>query len=452
MNKKYFLWILLVTLLGIATACTTTYAVNDVSQKPDVSKIGVENEIVQPDSTDVADSVLETLFFDAALVESPTNEPNETVDFLPTDSPVIEGQEDHQCEDPFAGGNIRFSDAGWDTNFCLHSVPYDEFLSGGPPRDGIPPIDAPVFIAVETAYEWLEDQEPVISLVINGKPRAYPLQILIWHEIVNDTLGEVPVVVTFCPLCNTALVFVRPNIDGDLLTFGTSGNLRNSDLVMWDRQTESWWQQFTGEAIVGDLTGTQLEFLPTAILSWGDFKTKYTEGEVLSRDTGVARNYGSNPYAGYDNINQFPFLFDGPLDDRILPMTRVLGVTYQESSVAYVYDRLFKDLVINDSLGENSIVAFWKAGTASAVDASSIPDGRDVGTTGVFLSAVGDQKLTFTSLNDGTFRDDETGSTWDILGEAIAGPLEGTFLTSVPHHDTFWFAWAAFTPDSNLAD
>lgn len=305
---------------------------------------------------------------------------------------------------------------------------------------------------MESANDWLEDQEPVISLVINENPRAYPLQILIWHEIVNDQLGDVPVVVTFCPLCNTALVFVRPSIDGDLLNFGTSGNLRNSDLVMWDRQTKSWWQQFTGDAIVGDLTGTQLEFLPTAILSWGDFKDKYPDGEVLSRDTGVSRNYGSNPYAGYDNVNQFPFLFDGKLDDQILPMTRVLGITYQENSTAYTYDRLFNDLVINDSLGDNPIVIFWKTGTASAVDSSSIQDGRDVGTTGVFVRAVEDQQLTFTSNGDGTFGDDETGSTWDILGESISGPLKGTILTSVPHHDTFWFAWAAFVPDGILVE
>jgi hypothetical protein len=328
----------------------------------------------------------------------------------------------------------------------------DEFLSGGPPRDGIPPIDFPAFESLESADGWLSDREPVIGLEVNGAARAYPLQILIWHEIVNDTVGDVPIVVTFCPLCNTALIFKRPVIDGKLLTFGTSGNLRNSDLVMWDRQTESWWQQFTGEAIVGELTGTRLEFLATAILSWADFKENYPEGLVLSKDTGFPRDYGLNPYAGYDDVNQFPFLFDGQIDDRLLPMTRVLGVELDGQGTAFVYDNLSERMVLNESVGEHSIVIFWKSGTASAVDALLIQEGRDVGTTGVYLRTVNEQVLTFAAFENGTYVDEETGSTWDIFGKAIDGPLMGKTLTAVPHHDTFWFAWAAFIPDGDLAD
>jgi hypothetical protein len=290
-------------------------------------------------------------------------------------------------------------------------VPFDEFLSGGPPRGGIPPIDEPEFETVESADGWLEDLEPVITLDFQGDSRAYPLQILIWHEIVNDTVGGVPVVATFCPLCNTALVFERPMIDGELLTFGTSGNLRNSDLVMWDRQTESWWQQFTGEALGGDLTGTQLTILPTAILSWGDLKVNYPGGQVLSKETGFFRNYGMNAYIGYDDVNQSPFLFDGPSDDRLRPMTWVLGVVYGEYSTAFVYDQLVEEGVINDVLGDIPVTAFWKSGTASAVDAGKISEGRDVGTTGVFMSTLDDQVLTFKSNLDGTFTDEETGST-----------------------------------------
>ena len=356
------------------------------------------------------------------------------------------------CEDPFTGTKIGFSTRGWETNFCEHSVPYEEFLSGGPPRDGIPPIDAPLFESMDAANAWLADREPVITLDLGGEARAYPLQILMWHEIVNDTVGGIPVVVTFCPLCNTALVFERPAIGGERLTFGTSGNLRNSDLVMWDRQTESWWQQFTRQAIVGDLTGTQLDFLPTSIVSWGDFKTIYPNGQVLSQDTGFVRNYGVNPYAGYDNVNQFPFLFDGPLDDRLQPMARVLGIELDGLTVAYPLDRLAAEAVINDILGEAPVVTFWKGGTASAVDTSDISQGRDVGTTGVYLRTVDDQTLTFSPGPKGTFLDAETGSTWDILGHATSGPLEGTRLTALPHHDTFWFAWAAFVPDGALAD
>jgi len=241
------------------------------------------------------------------------------------------------CEDPFDGTIPAFRTDGWDTNFCLHNVPYDEIFSGGPPRDGIPPIDSPRFESVESADTWIEDVEPVIILEVNDDVRAYPLQILIWHEIVNDEVDGQPVVVTFCPLCNTALVFARPIINGELLTFGTSGNLRISDLVMWDRQTESWWQQFNGEAIVGDLTGTKLEFLPSAIISWADFKSKHPEGQVLSIETGFPRSYGRNPYTGYDDINSYPFAYTGDLNDRLPAMARVLGILLEDGWAAPIH-------------------------------------------------------------------------------------------------------------------
>ena len=333
----------------------------------------------------------------------------------------------------------------------MHSVPYSEIFSGGPPPDGIPPIDSPKFESVSSADNWLGEREPVIFFQIDEDVRAYPLQIMTWHEIVNDTVDGQPVVVTFCPLCNTALVFERPVIDGELLTFGTSGNLRNSDLVMYDRQTESWWQQFSGEAIVGDLTGTQLTFLPASIISWLDFKTQFPEGLVLSLDTGFSRNYGSNPYIGYDDVNQSPFLFTGELDDRLRPMVRVLGILLpDDSAVAFTFDRLAEVQVINDTLGDTHFVAFWKAGTTSALDTSAIASGRDVGSTGVFLSNINGETLTFVSNNDGTFSDEQTNSIWNLSGLAVRGTLEGTQLTPLPHHDTFWFAWAAFVPADTL--
>jgi hypothetical protein len=356
------------------------------------------------------------------------------------------------CEDPFEGAFPAFQTAGWETNFCIHSVPYDQIFSGGPPRDGIPPLDNPRFESVTSADEWIDDLEPVILLDYQDEVRAYPLQILTWHEIVNDEIGGDPVVVTFCPLCNTALVFRRPIVNGDTLTFGTSGNLRYSDLVMWDRQTESWWQQFSGEAIVGDLTGTTLEPVPAAIISWADFKNAHSEGQVLSIDTGFIRSYGRNPYAGYDNINSFPFAFTGDLEDGDLPpMARVVGVLSDEGAgEAYLRDLIQDNQVMNENLGEAPIVIFWKAGTASALDSSAIPLGRDVGTIAVYSRELDGQSLTFTANGDGTFNDQETGSTWDILGEALEGPSAGSQLSPIPHHDTFWFAWAAFVPAGDL--
>lgn len=371
-----------------------------------------------------------------------------------TEVETLEPTPEYECGDPFEGEEPGFYVGYWEeTNFCQHSVPYSEIFSGGPPPDGIPPIDEPSFVEVSAADEWLEDQEPVIFITIDGDARAYPLQIMTWHEIVNDTVGGIPVAVTFCPLCNTGLVFERPTIEGETLTFGTSGNLRNSDLVMYDRQTESWWQQFTGEAIVGDLTGTQLAFIPSGMISWADYKTNYPDGKVLSRDTGHNRDYGRNPYVGYDDVNASPFLFSGEVDDRLRPMDRVVGVLLEEKTgKAYPYLTLQEDKVINDTLEGTPLVVFWKPGTASALDTQNIPEGADVGSTAVYEAVVEDQTLTFTSLGEGEFQDEQTGTTWNFLGEALEGPLAGNSLEPIPHHDTFWFAWGAFLPPDTLVE
>jgi len=160
------------------------------------------------------------------------------------------------------------------TDFTNSSVDHDEILSGGPPKDGIPSIDDPKFVTATEASEWLADKEPVISLKIGDVIRAYPLQILTWHEIVNDVLGDTAVSVTFCPLCNASIVFNR-DLDGVRYDFGTTGRLRRSDMVMYDRQTESWWQQFTGEAIIGELNGAVLEQINSNIVSFAAFKEQY---------------------------------------------------------------------------------------------------------------------------------------------------------------------------------
>jgi hypothetical protein len=171
----------------------------------------------------------------------------------------------------------------------------DDLISGGPPPDGIPPIDDPKFLSPVGAT-FLADGEPVLAVEIDGDARAYPLQIMTWHEIVNDEIGGVPVAVTYCPLCNTGIAFERPTIDGELLDFGTSGKLYNSNLVMYDRQSGTYWAQATGQALVGPYSGEQLQFVPARILSFGDWREEHPDGLVLSRDTGHERPYGENPY------------------------------------------------------------------------------------------------------------------------------------------------------------
>ncbi len=342
----------------------------------------------------------------------------------------------------------RISTRGWETDFSRHSVPYSEISSGGVPRDGIPPLDDPKFTTPEQADQWLGDAEPVISFEINGEARAYPLQILTWHEVVNDEVGGVPVVATFCPLCNSAIVFDR-TLDGVVHDFGVSGNLRNSDLIMWDRQTESWWQQFTGEAIVGELTGKKLTLLPASIISWADFKAANPEGQVLSRDTGFNRPYGQNPYVGYDRADSPPFLFDGELDGRLQPKERVAAVAIGDEAAAFPFSIVEEERVIHYTVGSQDLVVFFKPGTRSALDDLLIGNSDEVGATGVFDVDLEGQPLTFRTDED-NFVDNETGSVWTILGQATGGPLAGKKLTPIVHANHFWFSWGAFKPDTRI--
>ncbi len=338
----------------------------------------------------------------------------------------------------------------WETDFSKHTVPLSEIKSGGPPKDGIPAIDDPSFVSVDEADGWLEDPEPIATVRRGGETKAYPLRILTWHEIVNDRIGGDPVSVTFCPLCNTTLAFER-TFDGQVLDFGTTGRLRKSDLVMYDRQTETWWQQATGEAIVGRYAGRELTFVPSPVLSWETVKERHPDARVLSRDTGYDRPYGRNPYTGYDR-RQGPIarFFSGEPDDRLPAMERVVALHFGDESVAVPYSALEEEKTVRVEVGDREVVVFWAPGTASALDTQSIPEGRDVGSTNVFQPAVDGRTLRFEPEGDGRFRDTETGSVWTITGEAVAGELEGSELEAVAHGNHFWFAWVAFRPETRV--
>jgi thiol-disulfide isomerase/thioredoxin len=364
----------------------------------------------------------------------------------PTEVPIEQEQEEAPLSEeppPFQ------AETEFNTDFTRHSVPYSEILSGGPPKDGIPAIDTPSYVSVEDADTWLGDQEPVILLRIGDAARAYPLQILMWHEIVNDELNGNPVVVSFCPLCNTAIAFDR-HLDDRVLDFGTTGRLRFSNLIMYDRQTETWWQQATGEGIVGEYTGRELSFIPANIVSWADFRESYPEADVLSRNTGYSRSYGENPYPGYDNVENSPFLYDGPATPGTLTaMARVLAVDLNNDAVAYPYDVLSEVRVVEDIVGGIPIVVFWQTGTASALDNRDISSGSNVGSIAPFSRIINGQLLTF-EVEDEVVVDIQTGSTWDVLGRAIDGPMQGHQLDAVVGVNHFWFSWAAFKPETRV--
>ena len=372
--------------------------------------------------------------------------------------PMVDADPDFQNELDRNG----FHRGLWHTDFSRYTIDFAEVFSGGVPRDGIPPLDTPRFEDVAPADAWLDDMQPVVFFEHRGEAKAYPLAILTWHEIVNDTVGGAPVAITFCPLCNSAIAFDR-RLAGTVFDFGVSGLLRNSDLIMWDRQTESWWQQLTGAGIVGRMAGYQLDLLPAAIIAWGDFKRLYPDSAVLSRDTGHRRDYGRNPYGGYDRADEPPFLFQGELDGRLLPKERVAAVTLDGQSIAFPFTALERERALNHRLGDTAIAVFFAPGAVSALDRSNIAASRDVGAVGVFESTLNGQTLTFApaapdnaaadmgdALRDGEFTDAETGSTWNILGQATAGPLAGQRLTPVVHGAHFWFAWAAFRPETTI--
>lgn len=300
------------------------------------------------------------------------------------------------------------------TDFSRYTVPLQEIKSGGPPKDGIRSIDAPRFerLSNGAASGWaarIADAEPVISFAIGDDARAYPLSVLIWHEIVNDVVGGTPVAVTYCPLCNASLVFDR-TLDNRILDFGTTGKLRNSDLVMYDRQTESWWQQFGGDAIVGVMSGKHLHLVPSRLESFGRFRQRFPHGQVLIPNDPHARNYGTNPYGGYDASGQTPFLYDGSLPNGIDPMERVVAV---ETRPGYHEAWSLTLLRERGMIESGDVVLKWETGQTSALDKQTVAAGRDVGNVTVRRH-------------------------------------EGGRLSDIPYDVTFAFAFHAFRPESPI--
>ena len=314
-------------------------------------------------------------------------------------------------------------------------VPLDQIVNGGPPPDGIPSIDNPKFISVQEASKFLEDSELVLGLNINGDIRAYPLQILVWHEIVNDEIGGVPVAVTYCPLCFTNQVFNRTIDDGqEVVEFGTSGKLYNSNLVMYDRTSKSLWSQAMAEGIVGKYAGTKLERVPFDVAYWKEWKQLYPDSKILSRDTGSNRPYGVDPYGDYYTNSDVLFPISNR-DDRLGLKEIVVGFENKGQYKAYKLQETEDNKVINDQVNGKSITLF-----------SSYP----------FMIRAYDpiaqgQTLEFTyNPKSKNFLDEQTGSEWNFEGKAISGQMKGKQLTRLPFDEGFWFEWVAFHPKTEI--
>ena len=339
------------------------------------------------------------------------------------------------------------------TLWGIRIIDLDE-LGVGAPRDAIPAIFSPTYLSIAEASELYEPQIPLVQVRLGDDARGFPLGILIWHEIVNDTINGRPVAVTFCPLCNTAIAYER-QVGERTLDFAVSGLLRNSDLVMYDRSTETLWQQSTGRAIVGNLVGARLTGVPATIVSFGQFRAAYPDGLIMSPETGWFREYGQNPYLEYDRPEPRPFLYRGELDDRLPPKLRVVSVeTPGGAAFAYPWDFVSEQRVVYDTHDDTRIVIFWTPGTVSALDRGMIAESADIGATAVFNRELDGQLLSF-EVNEAdesgqTFVDLETGSTWDILGRAVSGELAGSELRPIIASEHFWFAWQAFHPDTEI--
>ncbi len=309
-------------------------------------------------------------------------------------------------------------------------------------RDAIPPLNHPRYEPADAAEAWLRPDDLVLGYAAGGGAWAYPVRILNFHEIVNDTLAGEPVLISYCPLCFSGIVYSR-RLEGRVLRFGNTSALYESDLVMLDYETGSYWWQVAGRAIVGPLTGARLEPLPSMMTTWADWRALHPDTLVLSRDTGFNRPYDRDPFANYaDFVNngRFPFpVSDASRDPRLLPATVVLAVKVGDAARAYPIEALGRR-AIQEVLDGQEIVVFIDAEARSG---------------GAYRPVVAGRRLRFV-LEDGRFRDRETQSTWDLAGRAVSGPLKGQRLEPLPTRTAFWFAVVAaepritvYAPDAN---
>ena len=279
--------------------------------------------------------------------------------FFKNDFPLPSGGETKKETITIDNGNQSFTTKEiMVTDGTKHSVQLDEILGGGQPKDGIPSIDNPKFVSIAEAEKFLNDDEPGLTLDIDSTARFYPFQILVWHEIVNDIVGGQRVLITYCPLCLSGIVF-DPVVQDERVEFGTSGKLWNSNLVMYDRKTDSLWSQILGEAIVGKLTGTQLKVLSSDMTRFGEFKKLHLQGTVLSRDTETTRFYGQDPYGDYYTTTgtYFPV---GKKDNRLGDKDFVLGIVVNGKAKAYWPEAVKKAGEVSDRFEGKDIIARYE--------------------------------------------------------------------------------------------
>ena len=312
-------------------------------------------------------------------------------------------------------------------------------------RGPIPVITEPRYETIEEADGWISANEPVLAAFARDEARAYPLRLLLGHEAVNDWLGGSPLLVTYCPRCNSAAVFER-TVGTLTPEFSAVSVLRSENRVLFDDGTESWWQQASGESIAGEFAGLRLRPAESALISWDDFKRAYPDGTVLSRSSGFDLDYEFNPYFNVDFSQPPPSA--GEIDPRLLARTRVLGLLSDSEALAVPFSTLGLSPA-NVTVGDAPVAVFWQRGTSSPLSSADVAQGRDVGAAVSFDARLGGRTLTFRA-EKGAFIDEQTGSAWSITGEALSGPLTGSRLNVFPHVNSFWSCWSAFQPTTEV--
>lgn len=344
----------------------------------------------------------------------------------------------------------------WETDFNKTGIDLSE-VTVVVKKGAFPVLKNPKFIDRQQGLLSFFRNEPVLVVNLESEARAYPLNMLTVHEIANDQIGDQKLLVTYCPLCNSGMVFNRDiELDGraQTLDFEVSGMLRNSDMIMYDTQTETWWQQLTGEGIAGKLNGIELKIIPSMVLSMSDFFDSYPQGKILSKeDTGInPKSYGQNPYVGYDALNGNPyggFIKPEKLTRKLPNMERVVGLSINGEQKIYPFTELKKTKVVNDEFEGRKIVVFYKIGIVSVLDAYKISESKNVGTAIIYKPFAEGKSLVFKEKK-GYFHDTETGSKWDITGKCLSGKHEGKQLEIETHGTHLAFAWLAFYPKSEI--
>ena len=345
----------------------------------------------------------------------------------------------------------------WKTDTSKNVIELSEFQVVLP-RKSFPIIDFPDFVSETEGRTMFFEHEPVIAVEIDGRAKAYPLNMLTMHEMTNDTLSGVPILPTYCPLCNASVTYDRRfSVDGrgEILEFEVSGMLRRSDMVMFDRQTETWWQQLMGEGLVGKYAGESLDVVPSLVISVDEFFTRYPDGQILSTSTGTSseERYGKNPYVHYDSIGNNPYgrFFDAAdVDDQLPAMERVIDIEMGGERKIYPWTSIANAGVIQDKFDGLDVVFFHQSGTVSVMDAAEISQSRDIGSVTVFSPVLDNGDVLSFHRKRGRIVDKDTGSEWDITGRCISGELEGTELAIIPYGSHFAFAMLAFYPEVEI--